>query len=76
MKNIPRWVWLPVAAACVAVVAIRGARPVPAVSLPATLLRHSHVVKTIAGVSFRDLNKNGRLDIYEDVRQPVEKRIR
>ena len=25
--------------------------------------------------SFRDLNKNGKLDIYEDVRQPIEKRI-
>ncbi len=27
------------------------------------------------GFSFRDLNKNGRLDVYEDSRQPVEARI-
>jgi len=27
------------------------------------------------GKSFRDLNKNGKLDIYEDYRQPVEKRV-
>ena len=25
--------------------------------------------------SFRDLNKNGRLDVYEDSREPVEKRV-
>jgi beta-glucosidase len=27
------------------------------------------------GFSFRDLNKNGRLDVYEDSRQPVEARV-
>jgi beta-glucosidase len=27
------------------------------------------------GVTFRDLNKNGRLDPYEDPRQPVEARV-
>ncbi len=27
------------------------------------------------GFEYRDLNKNGRLDIYEDPRQPVEKRV-
>jgi beta-glucosidase len=26
-------------------------------------------------VDFRDLNKNGKLDIYEDPRQPVEARV-
>ena len=26
-------------------------------------------------MDFRDLNKNGRLDIYEDPRQPVEARV-
>src|SRR5580698_4244807 len=25
--------------------------------------------------SFRDLNKNGKLDVYEDSRQPIEARI-
>lgn len=27
------------------------------------------------GMKFRDLNKNGKLDVYEDSRQPVEKRV-
>ncbi len=27
------------------------------------------------GVTFRDLNKNGRLDIYEDPRRPLEERV-
>ncbi len=27
------------------------------------------------GFTYRDLNKNGRLDIYEDSRQPIERRI-
>jgi beta-glucosidase len=28
-----------------------------------------------SNISFRDLNKNGRMDIYEDIHQPVEARI-
>ncbi|MEK7256223.1 MAG: glycoside hydrolase family 3 N-terminal domain-containing protein [Bacteroidota bacterium] len=32
-------------------------------------------VLTIDGVTFRDLNKNGRLDAYEDRSQPIEKRV-
>lgn len=27
------------------------------------------------GLTFRDLNKNGRLDIYEDPRRPIEERV-
>lgn len=27
------------------------------------------------GYAFRDLNKNGRLDVYEDPRRPVEARV-
>ncbi len=30
---------------------------------------------TEGGLSFRDLNKNGRLDPYEDPRRPVEERV-
>lgn len=30
---------------------------------------------TVAGKSFKDLNKNGKLDIWEDTRLPVDKRI-
>jgi beta-glucosidase len=33
------------------------------------------ITKTIDGYTFRDLNKNGRLDVYEDARQPVEARV-
>jgi beta-glucosidase len=33
------------------------------------------IVKTIDGYSFRDLNKNGKLDVYEDTRQPVSARV-
>ncbi len=29
----------------------------------------------VDGVKFRDLNKNGLLDVYEDSRQPVERRV-
>ncbi len=35
----------------------------------------SSLVKTEDGFSFRDLNKNGKLDIYEDPRRPVEARV-
>jgi len=38
-------------------------------------LRHSGLLKTIDGFTFRDLNKNGVLDIYEDPRQPIEARV-
>lgn len=31
---------------------------------------------TMEGFTFRDLNKNGTLDIYEDSRQPVEARVK
>jgi beta-glucosidase len=33
------------------------------------------IVKTIDGYTFRDLNKNGKLDVYEDARQPVSARV-
>jgi beta-glucosidase len=35
----------------------------------------SGLLKTENGFVFRDLNKNGRLDIYEDPRQPLEARV-
>jgi beta-glucosidase len=37
--------------------------------------QQSGVIRTENGISFRDLNKNGKLDIYEDPRQPIEARI-
>ncbi|MEP6948035.1 MAG: glycoside hydrolase family 3 N-terminal domain-containing protein [Ginsengibacter sp.] len=36
---------------------------------------HSSVIIAIDGYSFRDLNKNGKLDVYEDNRQSIEARI-
>jgi beta-glucosidase len=30
---------------------------------------------TIDGLTFRDLNKNGKLDVYEDLRKPTEERV-
>ena len=38
-------------------------------------IRHSTLLKTEDGFTFRDLNKNGKLDIYEDPRQPIEARV-
>jgi beta-glucosidase len=35
----------------------------------------SGLLKTENGFTFRDLNKNGKLDIYEDPRQPIEARV-
>ena len=35
----------------------------------------SGLVKTEDGFAFRDLNKNGKLDVYEDPRQPLEARV-
>ncbi len=35
----------------------------------------STLVTESEGVSFRDLNKNGKLDIYEDLRQPIDARV-
>jgi beta-glucosidase len=37
--------------------------------------QHSTLTKTEHGITYRDLNKNGKLDIYEDRRQPVEARV-
>src|SRR5580693_7055431 len=47
----------------------------PQNTLPKEVLSHSTLIKTVDGYTFRDLNKNGKLDIYEDSRQPVEARI-
>ena len=38
-------------------------------------MQQSSLLKTENGSTFRDLNKNGKLDIYEDSRQPIEARI-
>jgi len=35
----------------------------------------SGLIRTENGFIFRDLNKNGKLDVYEDPRQPIDKRV-
>lgn len=37
--------------------------------------QYTDLLKTESGFSFRDLNHNGKLDVYEDPRQPIETRI-
>lgn len=37
--------------------------------------QHSNLLRTENGFTFRDLNKNGKLDIYEDPRQPIGARV-
>lgn len=42
---------------------------------PHLLQRFSRLLLTQNGFTYRDLNKNGVLDIYEDSRQPIEARV-
>ena len=37
--------------------------------------QQSGLIKAGSGLVFRDLNKNGRLDIFEDSRQPLKARV-
>ncbi len=39
------------------------------------VLQQSDLVKTEDGFIYRDLNKNGKLDIFEDTRQPIKARV-
>jgi beta-glucosidase len=39
------------------------------------LRENSTLLQTEDGLIFRDLNKNGKLDVYEDPRQPIPKRV-
>ena len=60
----------------VLVLMLSSCRNSPKNKLPASVSAESGLIKTIHHYTFRDLNKNGRLDIYEDARQPVELRIK
>src|ERR1700749_329419 len=44
-------------------------------SLPAAVSTYSGVLRTENGFTYRDLNKNNALDIYEDSRRPIEDRV-
>jgi beta-glucosidase len=47
----------------------------PQNSLPEIVMQQSGLIQTENGIPYRDLNKNGKLDIYEDMRQPLEARV-
>jgi beta-glucosidase len=55
---------------------IFSCKNLPENKLSHTVVAESGVIKTIGHYTFRDLNKNGKLDIYEDARQPAELRIK
>ena len=38
-------------------------------------VQRSGLMKEADGITFRDLNKNGKLDVYEDPRQPTNVRV-
>jgi beta-glucosidase len=44
--------------------------------VPESNAQQSTLLRTQDGFAFRDLNKNGRLDAYEDARQPIEARVK
>src|SRR6185312_2673581 len=44
-------------------------------TLPATVMAESSLVRTEGNITYRDLNKNDHLDVYEDPRQPIEDRV-
>jgi len=44
-------------------------------SLPATVMAESGLIRTSGDTTYRDLNKNGKMDVYEDASQPIEKRV-
>lgn len=54
-----------------------GINSVTLAQKPLQPLLGSHSVKTLTqnGLTFKDLNKNGKLDRYEDWRLPVETRV-
>lgn len=43
--------------------------------LPKEVYNHSSVIKYNGNYAYRDLNKNGKMDVYEDAKQPIEARI-
>jgi beta-glucosidase len=44
-------------------------------NLPPVVTAKSGFIRTDGDVTYRDLNKNGKMDVYEDLRQPIEKRV-
>jgi beta-glucosidase len=44
-------------------------------NLPPEVNAKSALIRTGENASYRDLNKNGKMDVYEDATQPVENRV-
>jgi beta-glucosidase len=44
-------------------------------TLPPVVNAKSSLVRTQGDAAYRDLNKNGKMDVYEDPKQPIEKRV-
>jgi len=44
-------------------------------NLPQAVIAKSSLIRIAGNASYRDLNKNGKMDVYEDASQPVEKRV-
>lgn len=44
-------------------------------ALPAPVQDYSSLIRVENGFAYRDLNKNGKLDIYEDSRRPIADRV-
>ena len=44
-------------------------------NLPATVMAESGLVRYDGNFAYRDLDKNGKLDVYEDSRRPIEDRV-
>lgn len=44
-------------------------------TLPPEVNAKSSLVRTQGDAAYRDLNKNGKMDVYEDPKQPIEKRV-
>jgi len=44
-------------------------------NLPATVMAESGLIRMDGDFAYRDLDKNGKLDIYEDSRRPIEDRV-
>lgn len=47
----------------------------PKKDIPAIALEKSKVKVKVDGQAFRDLNKNGKMDVYEDINAPIEDRV-
>ncbi len=60
------------------IAAIWGCQSEPATlekTIPALALEKTTLKAEADGTTFRDLNKNGKLDAYEDVNTPIEERV-